>query len=328
MNTVCKLFLTLTRMVTLCAAPLIYAQEYPTKPVTWVVPYAAGGPTDALARQIAERISRELGQPILIDNVPGAGGTVGAAKVAKASADGYTLLVGHMGYMGAAPALYKKLSYDPVKDFDAAFRFPDTPLVLMVRSNHPTKDIASLIEFGKKNPDKLFISNVGVGSSSHLIAALIANSVGMKVTMVPYKGAAPAMVDVISGQVDGNLDQTNTALPQIKENKVRALAVTSKVRLPQLKNILTLNETVSPGFEASTWYGIYAPKGSPKAALDKLQSAHLKVMKDVIFASKMAEQAIQLLTPVQYTGAALAAHTEQEVTRWRAVVAKSNLTLD
>jgi len=301
---------------------------YPNKPITWVVPFAAGGPTDALARHIADRVARELGQPIVIDNSPGAGGTVGAAKVAKAKNDGYTFLVGHMGYMGAAPALYKKLGYDPVKDFDGVFRFPDTPLVLMVRQNHPAKDIAGLIDYAKKNPEKVFISNAGVGSSSHLIGALVASSAGVKVTMVPYKGAGPALIDVMGGQVDCMFDQTNTALPQINEGKVRPLAVTSKVRLPQLKGVPTMNETVMPGFEASTWYGIYAPKGTPKLALDKVQNAYLKVMKDRAYTGKMAEQAIQMLPPEQYTGEALAKHTELEVARWRAVAARSGLTLD
>lgn len=305
-----------------------HAQEYPTKPVSWVVPFSAGGPTDALARHIAERVARELGQPILIENAPGAGGTLGAAKVAKATPDGYTLLVGHMGYMGAAPALYKKLAYDPVKDFEGVLRFPDTPLVLMVRANHPIKDVAGLIDFGKKNQDKLFIGNAGAGSSSHLIAALVASSAGIKITQVPYKGAAPAMTDMIGGQVDGMFDQTNTALPQITTGRVRALAVTSKARLPQLKHVPTLNETVLPGFEASTWYGIYAPKGTPRAAMDKMQNAYLKVMKDTAFTSKMAEQAIQMLPPEQYTGAALGKLTESEVVRWRAVAARSGIALD
>lgn len=304
------------------------AQAYPTKPVTWIVPFAAGGPTDALARSIAERVARELGQPIVIDNTPGAGGTVGAAKAARATPDGYTMLVGHMGYMGAAPALYKKLNYDPVKDFAPVFRFPDTPLVLMVRKEHPAKDIKALVDFGKANPDKLFISNAGVGSSSHLIAALFASSAGIKVSQVPYKGAGPALIDVIGGQVDGIFDQTNTALPQIKEAKVRPLAVTSKVRLPQLKDVPTLSETVLPNFEASTWYGIYAPKGTPQPVLDKVQAAYQKVMTDKAFTDKMAEQAIQLLPAEQYTGAALGKHTESEVARWKTVAAKTNISLD
>lgn len=314
--------------LTLTVAAGAAAQTYPAKPVTWIVPFSAGGPTDALARHIAERVAREIGQPIVIDNSPGAGGTVGAAKASRAAPDGYTMLVGHMGYMGAAPALYKKLNYDPVKDFAAVFRFPDTPLVLMVRKEHPAKDIQAFVDYGKANPEKLFISNAGVGSSSHLIAALFAASAVIKVSQVPYKGAGPALIDVIGGQVDGIFDQTNTALPQIKESKVRPLAVTSKVRLPQLKDVPTLSETVLPNFEASTWYGIYAPKGTPQAALDKVQAAYQKVMTDKAFTDKMAEQAIQLLPADQYTGAALGRHTESEVARWKAVAAKANISLD
>ncbi|MGO4331596.1 tripartite tricarboxylate transporter substrate binding protein BugD [Cupriavidus sp. 2TAF22] len=304
------------------------AQGYPAKPVTWIVPFAAGGPTDALARTIAERVSREVGQSIVIDNSPGAGGTVGAAKAARAAPDGYTMLVGHMGYMGAAPALYKKLAYDPVRDFAPVFRFPDTPMVLMVRKDHPAKDIRALVDFGRKNPGKLFISNAGMGSSSHLIAALFASAAGMKVSLVPYKGAGPALIDVIGGQVDGMFDQTNTALPQITESKVRPLAVTSATRVAQLKDVPTLAESVLPGFEAATWYGIYAPKGTPQAALDKMQEAYLKVMSDPAFTAKMAGQAIQMLPREQYTGRALGLHTEAEIARWKAVAAKTNISLD
>jgi len=318
----------LCAMTVLACSLAAQAQAYPTKPITWIVPFAAGGPTDALARSIAERVARELGQPIVIDNSPGAGGTIGAGKAARANPDGYTMLVGHMGYMGAAPALYKKLPYDPVKDFEPVFRFPDTPLVLMVRNTHPAKDIKDLVEFGRKNPDKLFISNAGPGSSSHLIAALVANALSIKVSLVPYRGAGPALVDVIGGQVDGMFDQTNTALPQITEKKVRALAVTSRTRLPQLKDVPTLAETVLPNFEASTWYGIYAPKGTAKPILEKVQQAYLKVMAEKDFTAKMAGQAIQLLPNEQYTGAALGKHTEAEVARWRAVATKAAISLD
>lgn len=313
---------------TLAAAMPAVAQTYPAKPITWIVPFAAGGPTDALARTIAERVSREVGQSIIIDNSPGAGGTVGAAKAARAPADGYTMLVGHMGYLGAAPALYKKLPYDPVRDFAPVFRFPDTPMVLMVRKDHPAKDVRELVEMGKKNPGKLFISNAGVGSTSHLVAALFAASAGIKVSLVPYKGAGPALIDVIGGQVDGMFDQTNTALPQITESKVRPLAVTSAARVAQLKDVPTLAETVVPGFEASTWYGIYAPKGTPQAVIDKMQQAYLKVMTDKAFTAKMSAQAIQMLPPERYTASALAKHTAAEVERWKTVAAKANISLD
>lgn len=312
----------------LAAAMPAFAQSYPAKPITWIVPFAAGGPTDALARTIADRVSREVGQSIIIDNSPGAGGTVGAAKATRAQADGYTMLVGHMGYMGAAPALYKKLPYDPVKDFAPVFRFPDTPMVLMVRKDHPAKDVRELVEMGKKNPGKLFISNAGVGSTSHLVAALFAASAGIKVSLVPYKGAGPALIDVIGGQVDGMFDQTNTALPQITESKVRPLAVTSAARVAQLKDVPTLAETVVPGFEASTWYGIYAPKGTPQAVIDKMQQAYLKVMTDKAFTAKMSAQAIQMLPPERYTASALGKHTAAEVERWKTVAAKANISLD
>lgn len=312
----------------LTAALPAHAQDYPTRAVTWIVPFAAGGPTDALARTIAERVSRELGQSIIIENAAGAGGTVGTTKASRATPDGYTMLVGHMGYMGAAPALYKKLSYDPVKDFAPVFRFPDTPMVLMVRADHPVKNVRELVEYGRANPDKLFIANAGVGSTSHLIGALFAASAGMKVTLVPYKGAGPALIDVIGGRADGMFDQTNTALPQITQAKVRALAITSAKRVDQLKDVPTLAETVLPGFEAATWYGIYAPKGTPQAALDRMQQAYLAAMKDQAFTSKLTEQAIQLLPAEEYTGQALGRHTESEVARWKEVAAKANISLD
>lgn len=312
----------------LLAAASVHAQNWPTRPITWIVPFAAGGPTDALARTIADRVSREVGQSIIIENTPGAGGTIGAGKAARAPADGYTMLVGHMGYMGAAPALYKKLPYDPVKDFAPVFRFPDTPMVLMVRKDHPAKDVRALVDYGKQNPGKLFISNAGMGSTSHLIAAMFASSAGIKVSLVPYKGAGPALIDVIGGQVDGMFDQTNTALPQITETKVRPLAVTSARRVAQLKDVPTLAETVAPGFEAATWYGIYAPKGTAPAAVEKMQQAYLKVMKDKAFTDRLSAQAIQMLREDQYTASALGKHTEAEVARWKVLAAKANISLD
>lgn len=312
----------------LLAAASVHAQNWPTRPITWIVPFAAGGPTDALARTIADRVSREVGQSIIIENAPGAGGTIGAGKAARAPADGYTMLVGHMGYMGAAPALYRKLPYDPVKDFAPVFRFPDTPMVLMVRKDHPARDVKALVDYGKQNPGKLFISNAGMGSTSHLIAAMFASSAGIKVSLVPYKGAGPALIDVIGGQVDGMFDQTNTALPQITEAKVRPLAVTSAKRVAQLEDVPTLAETVAPGFEAATWYGIYAPKGTAPAAVEAMQQAYLKVMKDKAFTDRLSAQAIQMLREDQYTASALGKHTEAEVARWKGLAAKANISLD
>jgi len=310
------------------AAGTATAQSYPTRTITWVVPFAAGGPTDALARDIADKVAKPLGQQIIIDNQAGAGGTIGSGKTAKANADGYTFLVGHMGYMSAAPALYKKLTYDPVKDFEPVFRFPDTPLVLLVPKSSPYKTAADLIAFAKKNPGKLNFGNAGVGSTSHLIAALFASKAGIQVTQVPYKGAAPAMNDLIAGQVDAMFDQTNTALPQVAGGRIAPLALTSSQRMPQFAGVATLGEKALPGFEAATWYGLYAPKGTPKEVIQKVHQAYLKALTDKAWGQKMADLGIQALPEAQYAPEAFARHTAAEVDKWRKVAAEANITVD
>ena len=316
-----------TATSTLASVPA-YAQNYPDRVVTWVVPFAAGGPTDGMARVIAERVAKQLGQTIIIDNAPGAGGTVGATKVARAKPDGYTLLVGHVGYMAAAPSLYKKLQYDPVKDFEPVFRFPDTPMVLVVKKDSAAKDLKSFLEQARKQPDKVTLGNAGTGSTSHLVAALFASAADVKISLIPYKGAGPALNDVMGGQIDGMFDQSNTILPQLGGGRVSAIAVTSRQRLPQLPNVPTVQESGVKDFEAATWYGIYAPKGTPKPVIDKLAAAYAKVMADKEFTSKLQEQAIQLLPEDQYGPAAFGKHTAAEVERWRTVITKANIKLD
>ena len=186
-----------------------------------------------MARDIAEKVGKQIGQTVIIENAAGAGGTIGATKAARAQPDGYTFLVGHMGYMGAGPSLYKKLNYDPVKSFEAVFRFPDTPLVLLVGPSSPYKNAADLIAAAKANPGKINFGHAGVGSTSHLIAALFASKAGIEVTQVAYKGAAPAMNDLMGGQVDAMFDQSNTALPQVQSGRLKALALTSLTPMPQ-----------------------------------------------------------------------------------------------
>jgi len=303
------------------------AQAWPARPITWIVPFAAGGPTDALARDIADRTGKQLGQTILIDNAAGAGGTIGSAKAARAAPDGYTFLVGHMGYMGAAPALYKKLSYDPVKDFEAVFRFPDTPLVLLVPTNSPYKNAEELVAFGKKNPGRLNFSNAGVGSTSHLVAALFASKAGMQITSVAYKGAAPAMNDLIAGQVDAMFDQTNTALPQIGP-RLKAIGLTSDKEMAQFPGVPALGAKVVPGFETATWYGIYAPRNTPKDVVEKMHQAYLKALDDKAWTQKMAAQGIRLLPVADYAPAAFARHTAAEVERWKKVAAEANISVE
>ncbi|WP_415267185.1 tripartite tricarboxylate transporter substrate-binding protein [Acidovorax sacchari] len=305
-----------------------HAQGYPSRPITWVVPFAAGGPTDAMARDVADNVSRQLGQTILIENAAGAGGTIGATRVARAAPDGYTMLVGHMGYMGAAPALYKKLAYDPVKDFEPVLRFPDTPLVLLVGKNSPYRSAEELIAFGKKNPGALNFGNAGVGSTSHLVAALFASRAGIEITSVSYKGAAPAMTDLIAGQLDAMFDQTNTALPQLAGGRIQAIGLTSDKEMPQFPGVPALGQKVIPGFETATWYGIYAPRGTPADVVQKVYQAYAKAMESAAWKKKMTDQGIRLLPEAQYAPEAFRKYTAAEVQTWRKVAADAKISLD
>lgn len=312
----------------LLACVVVSAQAYPERPITWIVPFSAGGPTDTMARDIAEKVGKQLGQAIVIENTPGAGGTIGTAKVARAKPDGYTLLVGHLGYMAAAPALYKKLAYDPVKDFEAVFRFPDTPMVMLVNKESPYKTPADLIAFAKANPGKVNFGNAGTGSTSHLIGSLFASRAGIRVEQVPYKGVAPAMNDLMGGSVGVVFDQTNTALPQLgASGRVKALGVTSPQPMPQFPGVQAIASAV-PGFEAATWYGLYAPKGTPKEVVITLHKAYMKALANKDWTAKMTSQAIRLLPEADYAPAALAKHTAAEVQKWAKVAQEAKISID
>ena len=303
----------------LAFAAAVHAQ-YPERPVTWVVPFAAGGATDTLARQFADRMSKGARQPIIVENVAGAGGTVGAARVAKAKPDGYTFLVGHVGYMAAAPSLYKELAYDPVKDFEAVARFPDTPMVLVCGRNHRLGNVRTLMEFARANPGKLNFGNAGVGSAGHLTAALFATEARAQVTHVAYKGNAPAITDIMGGSIDCMFDQSNTALPQVRGDKLSAFAATSRERIPQMPQVPTLAESGLAGFEAATWYGIYAPKGTPREAIQAAVAQFQEAMGDAAFMGRLVEGGYVMIAPDQRGPEALSAHTRTEVERWRKVV--------
>lgn len=323
-----KKWLAAVSAAVLLTSPLAaLADAYPDRAITWIVPFSAGGPTDAMARNIANAVSKQLKQTILVENAPGAGGTIGATRVARSKPDGYTFLVGHIGYMAAAPSLYPSLPYDPVRDFDAVFRFPDTPLVLLVGANSPYRDVPSLIAYGKANPGKLNFSNAGVGSTSHLVASLFASQAGIEITPIAYKGAGPALNDLMGGQVDAMFDQTNTALPQTRGDKVRALGLTSAAGMPQFPNVPAIGAKAIPGFQVATWYGLYAPKGTPPEMIQTLYAAYQKAMQDQAFTGQMSDQGILLLAPEDYAPQALQQHTEAEGKRWATVVKQAGISL-
>ena len=300
---------------------------YPDRAITWIVPFSAGGPTDAMARNIANEVSKHLKQTILIENVPGAGGTIGATRVARATPDGYTFLVGHIGYMAAAPTLYPSLPYTPTKDFDAVFRFPDTPLVLLVGAQSPYRSVQELIAHGKANPGKLNFSNAGVGSTSHLVASLFASQAGIQITPIAYKGAGPALNDLMGGQVDAMFDQTNTSLPQTRGGKVRALGLTSAQPMPQFPGAPAIGAQAIPGFQVSTWYGLYAPHGTPPQAIETLYAAYRKAMQNQDFTRQMSDQGILLLADDDYAPQALQQHTRDEGARWAQVIKQAGISL-
>jgi tripartite-type tricarboxylate transporter receptor subunit TctC len=303
------------------------ADAYPSRAITWIVPFAAGGPTDAMARNIANKVSQELKQTIVIENAPGAGGTIGTAKASRAKSDGYTFLVGHIGYMAAAPALYPELRYDPVNDFKAVFRFPDTPLVLLVGENSPYKTVDELVQFGKANPGRLNFGNAGVGSTSHLVAAMFASKAGVQIESIAYKGAGPALNDLMGGQVDAMFDQTNTALPQTRGKKVRALGLTSATRIEQFPDVPTMGEGAVPDFQVSTWYGLYAPKDTPENVIDTMFTAYQRVMQDASFTDQMVDQGIQLLPDEDYTPKVFQKFTADEGKRWMEVITEAGISL-
>jgi tripartite-type tricarboxylate transporter receptor subunit TctC len=258
--------------------------DYPEKAITLVVPFAAGGPTDKVARDLAEALRKPLGGTVIIDNVGGAGGTMGANKVAKAAPDGYTLLLHHIG-MGSAPSLYRSLPFKVLDDFEYLGMVNEVPMTVIGRANLPANNFAELVKWLEANKDKVNLANAGVGSASHLCGLLFQSALKLNMTTVPYKGTAPAMNDLLGGQVDLMCDQTTNTTGQIESGKVKAYAVTTPKRLPNgpLAKLPTVDESGLKGFNVSVWHGVYAPKGTPKAVLDKFNAALRSALHDPDF---------------------------------------------
>ena len=273
-------------MLAIAAASLAAAANaFPDKPITIVVPFAAGGPTDKVARDFAEALRKQLNNAtIVIENVGGAGGTLGANKVAKAAPDGHTLLLYHVG-MATSPALYRNLPYKTLDDFEYLGMINDVPMTLIGRSTLPANNYAELVKWLEANKGKINLANAGLGAASHLCGLLFQQAIKIDMQTVPYKGTAPAMTDLIGGQVDIMCDQTTNTTSQIEAGKVKAFAVTSPKRLttPALAKLPTLDESGLKGFNVSIWHGLYAPKGTPKAVQDQLNAALRAALKDPEF---------------------------------------------
>jgi tripartite-type tricarboxylate transporter receptor subunit TctC len=296
-----------------------WAQSFPTRPITVVVPFSAGGPTDTVTRLVSEVMSKDLGQQVVVENVGGAGGTLGAARVAKAAPDGYTLLLHHIG-MSTSATLYRKLPYDTLNSFDYIGLVTDVPMTIVGSPNFEPKDLKGLIEHVKANKDKVTYANAGIGAASHLCGMLFQSAVGTQVTTVPYKGTGPAMTDLLGGQVDFMCDQTTNTTNQIKAGKIKAYATTTAKRLAALPEVPTAEEAGLPGFQVGIWHGLYAPKGTPKEVVDRLVTSLNKALTDENVKARFAELGTEPVAPADATPAGLKAKLESEIARWAPVI--------
>ncbi len=312
----------------LCASALTaHAQAYPDKTITVIVPFAAGGPTDTVARLVAQSMGATLKQQLIIENVGGAGGTIGAARAAKAAPDGYTLFLHHIG-QSTAPTLYRKLSYDAITSFEPVGLITDVPMTLVARSDFPAKNLKELLAYVKVNKDKVTYANSGVGSASHLCGMLFMSAIETDLTTVPYKGTGPAMNDLLGGQVDLMCDQSTNTTSQIKSNKIKAYGVTTKARLASLKDLPTMNEAGLPGFEVAVWHGLYAPAGTPKAVIDTLNKALKVALKDATVKQRFADLGTEPVDEKRATPEALRSHLKAEIDKWAPIIKKAGVYAD
>ncbi|MCW0233895.1 MAG: tripartite tricarboxylate transporter substrate binding protein [Ferrovibrio sp.] len=301
------------------------AQAFPSKPVTMVVPFPAGGTTDIVARLTAQKLSEAWGQPVIVDNRAGAGGNIGSAMVAKAAPDGYTLLMGTVGTHAINASLYAKMPYDVVKDFTPVTNVAAVPNMLVVTPDLPVKSVKELIDYGKKNPGKLNMASSGNGTSIHLSGELFKVMTGVAMEHVPYKGSAPALTDLMGGQVQVMFDNMPSALPHVKAGKLRAIAVTTATRSPAMPELPTIAEAGVPGFEAASWFGLLAPAGTPKEIVAKIHADVVKAMKTTDLTEKMAQQGA---VAVGYTPDEFAAYIKTELAKWEKVVKASGARAD
>ncbi len=296
------------------------AEGYPTKPITLVVPFAAGGPTDVVARTLGAEMTKSLNnQAVVIDNKTGAGGTIAAAYVKRAPADGYTFLIHHNG-MATAPALYRKLSYNPLTDFEYVSQVIDVPMTLLGRKDLPPKNFEELRAYLKANGDKVNLAHAGLGAVSHLCGMLFRQAVGVDLTTVPYQGTGPALNALLGGQVDLLCDQTTSTIPHIKAGAVKLYGVTTPARLKMLPDAPTLAEQGLKGFEVVVWHGIYAPKGTPKEAIDRFGAALHAALKDPGVAQKMADMGAVIVPEAKQTPQGLQTWLKQETDRYGPVI--------
>lgn len=302
----------------LVATPAM-AQDFPNKPITIMVPFAAGGSTDLVARLTADSLSKQLGQSVIVDNVTGAGGTIASSKLATAKPDGYTLMVHHVGLASAA-TLYRNLQYDTKTAFQPLGVLTHTASIFIARPDFPANTFAELIEYVRKNKDKVTLGNAGLGAASHLCGMLFQTAVGTQVTTVPYRGNAPVLNDLRGKQIDMTCDQATGVSSHIKEKAIKAYAVTTTKRIADFPDLPTADEAGLKGFDLSVWHGIYAPKGLPQPVMDRLAAAVQATVQDPVFIEKLKGINTSAASKDEATPAGLTKQLTSEVDRWSPII--------
>jgi tripartite-type tricarboxylate transporter receptor subunit TctC len=305
--------------LSLALASAAAAQEFPTRPITIIVPFAAGGSTDMVARLTAEGMSKALGQSVVVENIAGSGGTIASARLATSPADGYRLMVHHVGLASAA-TLYRKLPYDTKQSFQPLGVLTHTASTIIARPDFAPNNVAELVQYMKSQKDRVTLAHAGIGAASHLCGMLLQRALGVQVTTVPYRGNGPIMNDLIGKQLDMTCDQATSTTSQILANNVKAYAVTSKSRIPDLPNLPTMEEGGLKGVQLSVWHGIYAPKGTPQGVVDKLVASIQQTISDPTYIERMKAINTSVASKEEATPAGLSTLLNGEIDRWSAII--------
>jgi tripartite-type tricarboxylate transporter receptor subunit TctC len=307
--------------------PSLYAESYPSRAVTLIVPFSAGGPTDVVARVIAAPMSKLLGQSVIVESKPGAGGTIGTTYAAKARAGGYTFLLHHNG-MATSTALYRKLPYNPLTDFEYVAQVVDVPMTIIGRKDFPPNNLGELITYLKMNADKVNLANAGPGAISHLCGMLLQNAINVQFTTIPYQGTGPALTALEGGHVDLLCDQTTQTLPHIQGKRVKLYGVTTAARIAALPTAPTLKEMGIKDFEIVVWHGIYAPRGTPKDAIDKFNAALRATLKDPNVVKRFTELGAQIVPEPKQTPSGLREWLKSEIAKWTPIIRAAGIYAD
>ena len=320
-----KTILTVLAMLAFTATAV--AETYPSRPITIVVPFSAGGPSDAMARILAERMKTTLGETLLVENVTGAGGSIGVGRAVRSPPDGYTVSFGHLGTHVANGAIYK-LGYDLVTDLEPVALLPSNPMIVVSKNAVPAKSLKELIEWLKARPAPATAGTAGAGSGSHIAGLYFENVSGVKLQYVPYRGTAPALNDLVAGQIDVIIDQTSNSIGQVRGGNIRAYAVTSDKRVESAPDVPTVDEAGLPGFHMTLWSGLWVPKGTPKEIVDKLNASAVDALNDPAVRKQLENLGLQMPPKDQLTPQALGDWQKAEIAKWWPVIRAANVKVE